>query len=407
MLKKYLQDKVVLVLGLGISGSQTIELLKLHNIQYYIVDDQKADDVEIYSTSAFLNKKLNIDVIIKSPGIHYSHKILEVYEGIKIINDIELSYHIAKSRKIKIIGVTGTNGKTSTTTFITKLLQYNGLNAFSCGNIGISPLKVLAEHDKIDYLVMELSSFQLMAIDEFKCDYAFLLNLSPDHLDYHKDLDEYYNAKLNIVKNGTVSNTFFINDEIEFKADSLTIFSNDIDIDWIDDIDSKGINLANVKLVVQLCNILGLPTNSIKELFDNNYQPLPHRLEFVCEVNGVAYYNDSKATNVDATILALSKLENIIIIVGGSNKGENMKRLRPYIKNVKSTIAYGENGKEFSFMPDYYRVETLDEAVKLAEEIAINGDCVVLSPASASFDQFKNYEQRGNYFKELILRGVR
>lgn len=399
----YIKGNKILILGLGISGAHVVTILK-HNLnEFYIVDDHKADDFNIFKSEYILENLPEIDMIIKSPGIKYDHPILLKYNNAKVINDIELSYHLAKDRGVKIIGITGTNGKTSTTTFVKRLLCANGYKAFSCGNIGVSPLGVLIENEEIDYLVMELSSFQLMGIDKFRCDYAFCLNLSPDHLNYHADLQEYYDAKLNIVKNSTYSNYFFLNENIDFKTNSLTLLKNDIDIDWLENMDTKGVSYDNVKLVYQFCKTINLDPDKIVELFNGSYKTLEHRMEFIGTFNGIKYINDSKATNVEATKLALSQLKRITLILGGFDKGEDLTELKDYLGNVINVVAYGQNQNQFDFIENIKKVRTLKEAFLIAEEISASGDVVLLSPASASYDQFKNYEHRGNEFKKLVL----
>ncbi len=402
MIKDYLMDKKILVLGLGISNVEIINCLDKLEIDFDIVNDSYDTDYKVHSTSEYFALNQVPDIILKAPGIFYDHPILETFDQAKVINDIELAYQIAKGRGIKIIGVTGTNGKTSTTIFITRLLNHNKYKAFSCGNIGTSILAVLHQEEIIDFLVVELSSFQLKAIDEFRCDYAFFLNISPDHLDYHKTIDDYFDSKLNIIKNRPVSGYFFINEEIEFFADDLTLLKNDFDLDKLKELDLGGVNPENVKLVYQFCKVVGIDPNSIVTLFGDDYKPLAHRLEFVSEVNGVRYFNDSKATNVQATQNALSQLDNVILLVGGYDKGEDMTKLADSLCNVKQVIAYGDNQSSFDFINSLIKCETLEDALSIANTIACANDTILLSPASASYDQFRNFEQRGDLFKRLV-----
>ncbi len=407
-----LKNKVVVILGLGISGIDVIELFQKNNIDFYALDDGDCSDIsnkyniKIHTSDEFFAMNIMPDVIVKSPGIKYSHKIVSMNKKASIINDIELAYDICVSRGIKIVGVTGTNGKTSTTTFITRLLKHNGFKAYSCGNIGTSILSVLRDKEIIDYLVVELSSFQLKSIVDFKCDYAFFLNISEDHLDYHEDFKEYFDCKLNIVKNSTTSGYFFIKDDIAFNTKKLTLLKNDFDLDIISGLNLGGVNPENVKLVYQFCKIVGIDPDSIVELFGSNYKPLEHRLEFVANINGVNYINDSKATNVEATKSALSQLENVILLVGGSDKGEDLTKLKDHLSNVIQVIAYGDNKEKFDFIDKLIKCETLADALSIAKSIASRDNVILLSPASASFDQFKNFEHRGSEFKKLVNKEI-
>lgn len=411
MIKDYINNRSVIILGLGVSGIDVIDLFIKEGIDFIAVDDNDCLDIEskfdikVYKTSEFLKLNYDVELIVKSPGIKYNHDIVVQYPNAKIINDIELSYHLASSRNIKIIGVTGTNGKTSTTTFITRLLNFNNFKAYSCGNIGTSVLSVLRDYDVIDFLVIELSSFQLKAVDQFTCDYAFLLNFTQDHMDYHLDMDDYLASKLNIVKNKTKSGYFFINEEVKFGTSSLTLLKNNFDLECIKGLNLGGVNPENIKLVYQFCKLINIDPNSIITLLENDYEPLAHRLELVSEINGIRYINDSKATNVEATKSALSQLENVILLVGGYDKGEDMSKLNNYLTNVKKVIAYGDNKAKFDFIEGLIKCETLEDALSIANTIAKAQDTILLSPASASYDQYKNFEQRGECFKELVNKG--
>lgn len=341
-------------------------------------------------------------MIVKSPGIRYDHPLILANPETKIVNDIEMAYVLISNTNVKIVGVTGTNGKTSTTTFITQLLNNAGYKAFSCGNIGVSPLKVLRENDNIDFLVMELSSFQLKAVDRFMPDYAFLLNIEPDHLDYHEDIDEYIMCKHKIVARGTKSGYFFINEDLKFKANDLTLLKNDFDMP--EDLTPylSGLNLENLKLVYQFTKVLNISYDVFAKTIKKTYSGLEHRCEFVKNIEGVNYINDSKATNVAASSFAVQQYKEIILIVGGYDKKEDLTLLKPYLENVKACVSFGANRKQFGFIDGLIEVDTLQEAVLKAKDLSVSGDTILFSPCSASYDQYANFEARGNHFKEIV-----
>jgi UDP-N-acetylmuramoylalanine--D-glutamate ligase len=400
------KEKSVLVLGMGVSGLEILDELISLGCKPDVVDDSNLEiikdyeNIEFFDTISYLKKNKKVDIIFKSPGIKYSHPIIKEYPNAKITNDIELAYLMCKGEETKIIGITGTNGKTSTTAFISHLLNASGYKARSCGNIGISPLRVLKE-DKIDFLVMELSSFQLKSIYNFKCDYAFLLNISPDHLDYHGTEQDYIDSKLNIIKNIPTNEKLYCGLDIKLN-DIEVVTANSKEI--LKKISVCGVSRTNMQLVYAFARDVQIPEQKFIEA-TKSFKPMPHRVEFIMKKNGISYYNDSKATNVEATKMALTSLENIILLVGGYDKGEDLTLIEKYLKNVKQVIAYGANKEKFEFIHGIKLCVSLEEALKKAIACSLEGDCILLSPASASYDQFKNYEERGNLFKKLVLGG--
>lgn len=404
-------EKKVVVLGLGVTGFDVLNTFKKFNNKIIIVDDNineetalklQSDGFSYLSTDEMIKSNIEIIMIVKSPGIHYDHPLILANPDTKIVNDIEMAYVLIANTDIKIVGVTGTNGKTSTTTFITQLLNNAGYKAYSCGNIGVSPLKVLREHDNIDFLVMELSSFQLKAVDRFMPDYAFLLNIEPDHLDYHDDIDEYIMCKHKLVGRGTKSGYFFINENLKFKANDLTLLKNDFDMP--EDLAPylSGLNLENLKLVYQFAKVLNISYETFMKTIKKTYSGLEHRCEFVQNIDGVNYINDSKATNVAASSFAVQQYKEIILIVGGYDKKEDLTLLKPFLSNVKSCVSFGANRKQFRFIEGVIEVDTLEEAVAKAKSLSVSGDTILFSPCSASYDQYANFEARGNHFKEIV-----
>lgn len=404
-------EKKVVVLGLGVTGFDVLYTFKKFNNKIIIVDDNineetalklKSDGFSYFTTEEMLKSNIEIIMIVKSPGIRYNHPLIVNNPTTKIVNDIEMAYVLIANTNIKIVAVTGTNGKTSTTTFITQLLNNAGYKAFSCGNIGVSPLKVLREEEKIDYLVMELSSFQLKAVDRFTPDYAFLLNIEPDHLDYHDDINEYIECKHKIVERGTKSNYFFINENLKFKAKNLTLLKNDFEMP--EDLTPylSGLNLENLKLVYQFAKVINISYETFMKTIKKTYSGLEHRCEFVKTINGVNYINDSKATNVAASSFAVQQYKNVILIVGGYDKKEDLTLLKPFLGNVKACVSYGANRKEFRFIEGVIETNDLQEAVLKAQSLSVSGDTILFSPCSASYDQYANFEARGNHFKEIV-----
>lgn len=399
-------NKNILLLGYGVTGQDVYDIIVNDN-NVYIVDDnykQVNNQLNILTSNDFLSKEIELDYIIKSPGIRYDNSVLLNYHDTPIINDIEVAYEVIKQRNIKTIAITGTNGKTSTTTFLTTLLNNVGYHTYSCGNIGISPLRVLHENDNIDFLVLELSSFQLKAVTNYTPDFAIFMNFTPDHLDYHETLEDYYQSKLNIFRNNNPHMKIYLGNNIEYASayDNVKYPNTNLSNELRSAI--NGIYYENIELVYPLAIDLGITELQIIETLKHKFMPLAHRMELIKNINGVDYINDSKATNVDAASVALKQYKNIILIAGGYDKKEDIKVLGEYLTNVKQIICYGQNKSQFvGLLDNTIIVDTLNEAVTTASINAVNGDTVLLSPASASYDMFKNYEERGNLFRKLVV----
>lgn len=400
--------KTLLLLGFGASNQSVYNYLSNHHKQdvlMMVVDDnldqEKQDQltsegIGCFSGSQFLASDVTPDCIIKSPGINFEHPILRKFEDIPTINDIELTYQIINGSNTKIIGITGTNGKTSTSMLLNNALQKAGYNSFVCGNVGILPLDIIDNNDNIDFLVMELSSFQLASIKDFACNIAIILNISPDHLDYHHTFGDYVNAKMNILKNL---------DNMELIVSGTSHLPTNFPVVYIKegmDNYNNSISPLNVAIIRSVLEYLNIDQKVLTTMLENKEFILEHRNEYVDNIDGVTYINDSKATNVGATINALEQYENVYLIVGGSNKDEDMHPLGGFLDNVKQVVAYGENKLDFEFIPGIIIVNTLKEAIKVCHKLASVGDIVLLSPASASLDQFKNYQHRGDKFKQIV-----
>ena len=402
-------NKKILIVGSGISGKSSYDLLK-----------DFTNDIEFYKENLNIKK---FDYIVTSPGIKPSHKI---FKNENIINEIEVAYNLYSL--VKWVGITGTNGKTTTVSILSKIFKN------IVGNIGI-PCSSLSKY--IEYnepIVAELSSFQLYTIKDFKPYIGVILNITPDHIDYHGTFEAYKQAKFNITKNQT-HNDYLILPFTKWAFDLKTkakkiYFGKKLENNCIyfdNNYIKLKINNIHHELFIKKINLIGnhnkdniLVAYCIVYLFNkknylsviSNFQPLEHRLELVKEINGIKYVNDSKSTTIDSTIKALNSFNNpIILLMGGDTKGLNpFVDIFNYIKknnsNVKKIICYGKSNelvKNISF-ENKILFNTLNESIQYAKINAVKGDIILLSPACASFDQFKNYKERGNNFKNIILK---
>lgn len=381
---------------------------------------------------------LKADVVMKSPGIPDSVPLVKqlVANKVPVISEIEFA---SKYTDAKIIGITGSNGKTTTTMLTYHILKSAGLNVGMAGNIGDSYAKMVAEED-YDYYVLEISSFQLDGIKDFKPHIAIVTNITPDHLDrYDYKFENYIASKFLIAKNQTPEDYFIYDADDEVLVDWLQkhpikskllpfslsqdlgegafIKNKEINIRIQEDImkmttDTLALegqhNLKNTMASATVAKLVSIRKQTIRECI-SNFQGAPHRLEKVLKIHHVQYINDSKATNVNATYYALDSVKTPVVwIVGGVDKGNEYKELMPLVREkVKAIICLGMNNEKiketFGNVVDLI-VETyaMEEAVKVSYKVAERGDTVLLSPACASFDLFENYEDRGNQFKNYV-----
>lgn len=400
-----LENKKIAILGFGVTGKEVFECLSNdHNLT--IVNDVKVEGYKTYTFEEVEKLNMDFDVIIKSPGVLYTHPLLTKTSA-KITNDIELSYEYVKNEKLptKIIGITGTNGKTTATHFIATVLNSSGLVAKECGNIGQSPLKSLAENKGVDYLVIELSSYQLKQIDKFHPDFGLFLNISADHIDYHGSFEDYLQSKCKLFKNMTERDGLVI---------EPTLIENYPQIKWpnfattgcsisdLKKLDTINMPVVNCLLIIDLLQKIGIDKTSIIEQL-NEFKGLEHRLERVETKHPFIVINDSKATNVNATNVAIANLKKpTVLIVGGSLKKEDYTLLNYDTPNIKVIIAYGEAKEQFNFITDVIKITSFKEAVLKALELVGNDEILMLSPACASYDQHTNYAKRGEEFKEIV-----
>lgn len=436
-----LKGKRVMVVGLGVSGRAAARFLGARGASLLLTD--KKTDLE---TSALAAGELHlgvenaawlkgVDLVVTSPGIPRDSLLLReaVQRGIPVIGELELASHFTTA---PIIGITGTNGKSTVTTMLGDILKAAGQRVFVGGNLG-TPLIEAAEQD-VDALVIEISSFQLEWIEKFRAHVAIHLNLTDDHFERYRDLEDYGRAKARIFENqGAGDFAILSRDDPSVWKLHLAMRARVIsfglgtapaggDAIWPDatvlyfDINGhRGrLDLAQFKLAGRhnLANAMaasaaalasGVEPNAIEAAL-GSFKPLSHRIEFVREWRGVNFIDDSKGTNVGAVIEALAAVPApVILIAGGVDKGGDYSPLRkPLAEKVKLAIFIGAaRDKMRAALADATQVvvaEKLADAVKRAAEVAVAGDTVMLSPACSSFDQFRDYAERGNLFKELV-----
>ncbi|MTG98070.1 MULTISPECIES: UDP-N-acetylmuramoyl-L-alanine--D-glutamate ligase [Myroides] len=381
---------------------------------------------------------LDADVVVKSPGIPDKAPIIKklVDKGVKIISEIEFAYHFNSELSIAI---TGSNGKTTTTMLTYKLLKDGGLDIGIAGNIGDSYAGQVASNPEKCY-VLELSSFQLDGIVEFRPNIAVLTNLSPDHLDrYDYKYSNYIDSKFRITMNQTAEDYFiydYDDEEIQqwlkthtIKAKALPFslykkldegayvedknivvtMNKETIVLPIEDLGIEGLhNVKNAMAATTIAQLKRIRKDKIRESL-SDFQGVEHRLEKVLKVDNVQYINDSKATNINATFFALESMKTPTVwIVGGVDKGNDYHELMPLVREkVKSIVCLGLDNTKIrdayqNVVESFVEVQTMNDAVKVAQSLAESGDAVLLSPACASFDLFENYEDRGRQFKDEV-----
>ena len=442
-----LKGKRALVVGLGKSGVASALFMKAQGARVTVSDTKSGDELR-NEIPVLLDHGITVetgghgertfhgqDLIVVSPGVPVDAPPLVQARslGETVIGEIELAAQFLPG---PIVAITGSNGKTTTTTLSGEIMTAAGLPTLVGGNIG-TPAISLAERAKPDtVIVLEISSFQLETIQTFRPKIAVVLNVTPDHLDRHRTLEIYTEAKARIFENQQGSDFAVLNaDDPTCVAMGLRTraqvfwFSRQKEVEvgaWIRDgnivfRDSKGQreilqvseiplkgahNLENVLAAVSACVLMGCPPGKIRQAV-HDFKAVEHRLEFVATIHGVDYYNDSKATNVDATIKALESFPaNIHLILGGKDKGSNYTVLNDLIRQrVKRVYTIGAAAAKIESQVKGAAVvhaETLENAIRQAHAVAESGDVVLLAPACASFDQFKSYEHRGELFKEIV-----
>lgn len=437
------ENKKIFIFGMAKSGYEAAKLLSKYNNKIIITDSKKQDEnhvselknlgVEVIITDNQIDLIDNtFDYMIKNPGIKANNPlVIKAKElGIKIINEIEMAYHFIP-KGTKIIGITGSNGKTTTTTMIYEILKQKYSNVYLGGNIGYPLSQIALDIKENSILVMEISDHQLCDMYEFKTDISLLLNLVPAHIDFHGTYSIYKEMKKRIFNNHSSFDIAVINgdnkdvlnliDDIkskklyfskEKKLDSYIengaiYYQNDKVID-LDRIKLKGMhNYENIMASIITLKNLNIE-NDIIINYLSKFNGVEHRIEYVKSLNDRDFYNDSKSTNNEATITALKTFKTpTILIMGGLDRNIPFDELKDYVLNVKAIVCYGETKnkiKDFSdsINLDCYIVDNLKEATLKAYNISNSGDTILLSPACASWDQFNTYEERGNLFKQIV-----
>ena len=433
-------NKKVLVLGLAKSGESAARLLDKLGVIVTVNDGKPFE--ENPAAQSLLEEGIKVvtgghplelldeefELMVKNPGIRYDNPMVKkaLEKKIPVITEVELAYLISDA---PIIGITGSNGKTTTTTMIAEVLTAGGQNGLLSGNIGFPASQVATTATQIDTLVMELSSFQLMGIETFHPEIAVITNLMPTHIDYHGSFENYVAAKWNIQKNMSKSDFLVLNfnqtlaKELAAKTQATVVpFSTTEKVDGaylegnmltfrgepVMAADELGVpgshNVENALATIAVAKLRGIENQVIKETLAG-FGGVKHRLQYVGEINHVKFYNDSKSTNILATQKALSGFDNskVILIAGGLDRGNEFDELVPDIQGLKKMVILGESAARVKRAADKAGVSYMDAAdVKDATQKAFAeaqaGDIVLLSPANASWDMYPNFEVRGDEF---------
>ncbi len=434
-----IENKNILIMGFGVTGKTALKFLKEFPCKIYVYDsNQDLHKLNVEEDFIIFKEEDldDIDLIVKSPGIYPFHELLEKAreKNIEIISDIELSYRNLKTNNV--IAVTGTNGKTTTTTILGDILK-RVAKTYVVGNIGRGILEITKEASDDDNVVIEASSFQLEDTIEFKPHIAVLTYVTSDHLDWHKTRQNYVDAKFKIFKNQDENDFAILNyedkdlaEEYKLQAekyyfsmekigdkgayvDNGKIYFNNggktEEVLDIKDIKIRGDhNIRNIMAAIIACRLLKVDLDIIRKSIIS-FTGVEHRIEFVREVEGVKYYNDSKGTNPDSTEVAIAAMDgDVVLIAGGYDKGADFDNLIEKSKDkIKTAILFGETAEKISnsckkYGVEFFITEDLKKSVELAKKLSSKGDDVLLSPACASWDMYKSYEIRGQHFKDLV-----
>ncbi len=420
-----IQNKTITIIGAQKSGIAAAKLALFHGAKVKISDakDELSHEIADWAQAHNLVVELGgqtedfirqSDYVVLSPGVPFSAPAVKWARqaDIPVLGEIEFAFQFCPK---PVIGVTGSNGKTTVSTLIYDLLKRAGYKAGLCGNIGTPFSQVVLDENDLDCVVIELSSFQLesmvskddqkrFALKGFKPAVAVLLNLNQNHLDRHRDMVEYFEAKLNIFANQTPDDHALINYDLRHKGS------------FVDEIVS-GVHFFNIPEDVQI-NPNAQAISAIANMFNidkqhvmatlQNFKGVEHRLEYVAVVGGIRFVNDSKSTTIESGRWALKNTEGpVVLLCGGKDKNLDFTVIAGDVaKYTKAVIAYGQARKKiikaFEGHPDISHAATLKEAFDQAVEKAEDLDCILLSPMCASFDEFSNFEERGAYFKELV-----
>ncbi len=445
-----IKNKNVLVVGLARSGIPTVKVLHSLGAKITINDIKKKEDLKeiLGEISEYYDEYIlgthpsdldKFDLIVLSPGVPTDLSFLKKAKekDILIIGELELAYRLSKG---SFIGITGTNGKTTTTALTGEIFKAANKETYVVGNIGIPAIEKALETTEESVLVTEVSSFQLESIQKFRPKVSAILNITPDHLNRHKTMENYIDAKANVFRNQIENDVLILNYDNENtrklanRAKSKVIFfsrktildqgvyvENDIitvnlngnkyNICKVKDINIPGKhNLENALAATAISFVYDIDTNIISSIL-KTFKGVEHRIEFVDNINGVKFYNDSKGTNPDASMKAIDALDSpLILIAGGMDKGSNFEKfIDSFNGKVKKMCLIGETAElikktaEDRGFKDVIILKNMEEAVRVAFENAKVNDTILLSPACASWDMYPNFEARGKHFKQCVF----
>ena len=443
------ENKKILILGMARSGYEAAKYLSKYNNTIILndggsrdkQDQDKLKELESLGVTLIFDSHPDnllddsFDYIIKNPGIRNDHKYVVMAKelGIEVINEVEMAYRLLPS-DVTLIGITGTNGKTTTTTLTYEIIKKSGKRVHLAGNIGYPLCSFLEKLESGDIIVMEVSCQQLANVKEFKPHIALMTNLSEAHIDFFGSYEAYKEDKLKIFNNQTDSDIAIVNIENDdvmngisdinsnvkyfsskreingayFKDDKLYYY--DEFIISRDEFLLKGNhNVENALAAIMIAKEVGVDNESIVSVL-KTFTGVRHRLEFIDKVKGVSYYNDTEATNTKCTTIALSSFDkNVILILGGLERGQDFHDLDSFISPVKEIVGIGECRDRVKEYGDSIGIKTntfekLSEAMNYINSVVVDGDTVLLSPASASWDQYKQCEDRGDEFRDIVRR---
>lgn len=434
-----LNGKKILILGMARSGYHIAKLIYKNN-DIIITDKNEQDENKIKELNNLGIKFIksdtgmelldeSIDLVIKNPGIEPSHPVVKkaLELGIKIVNEMEVAYSYLPEG-VKIIGITGSNGKTTTTTILYNLLKLHGIDVILGGNIGYPLSEIIDKVKENSVLVLEISDHQLYNLDTFKTNISVLTNICPTHLDFHGTYENYKNTKKKIFNHHTkldkafinyknvdslditkdiLSSKHYFNDDLNYYNDEGIYINNELVIE-LDDIKIKGVhNYENILVSLLVLKEFAFNKDIIKEYL-SKFNGVEHRIEVVDSKSNIDFYNDSKATNPTSTLTALKTMNKPThLILGGMERSQDFNELNASIDVVKCIYAIGEvtdrvDGYATRISVDCIKCYTLEKAMEKIKENVQEGEIVLLSPASASWDQYDKFETRGEEFKKLV-----